>query len=586
MENIMGVDTCCQIRSETLWKEVLEMALKKLPIGIDGFEKMIRNDFYYVDKTGLIIDLLNNWGEVNLFTRPRRFGKSLNMSMLKSFFDIGCDKTLFDGLQITQEKKLCEQYMGQFPVVSISLKSVDGLTFEAACAALRNIIGTEALRFQFLKEDKKLSNEEKNQYQALINYEAGTFTMPDSALVTSLQTLSELLSKHYGRNVILLIDEYDVPMDKAFQAGYYDKMVSLIRNLFGNALKTNPNLQFAVLTGCLRISKESIFTGLNNLKVHTITDARYDEYFGFTDDNVQELLMYYGLSDHYNTIKEWYNGYQFGNVAVYCPWDVMNYCDEIRKTPNLHPQNYWANTSGNGMVRHFIDKATAQTKREIEQLIAGETIVKPIRQELTYSELDTSIENLWSVLFTTGYLTQIGCVDGINYELVIPNLEIRDLFVKEIKEWFNETSKQDNATIDFFCSAFLQGNTELIEKQLNKYLWNSISIRDTAVRKERKENFYHGMLLGIFQYEESWVIKSNAESGTGYSDILIETPDSIGVVIELKYAGNGSLESQREEALAQVEEKQYEARLIEDGMETILKYGIAFYKKKCKVVSG
>jgi hypothetical protein len=567
-----------------LLKGGLVMALKKLPIGIDGFEKIIRNDFYYVDKTGLITDLLNNWGEVNLFTRPRRFGKSLNMSMLKSFFEIGCDKTLFDGLKITQEKELCDQYMGQFPVVSISLKSVDGLTFESACAALRYIIGTESLRFQFLKEDNMLSNEEKNRYQTLINYEAGTFTMPDSALITSLQTLSELLFKHFGRKVILLIDEYDVPLDKAFQAGYYEEMVSLIRNMFGNALKTNDNLQFAVLTGCLRISKESIFTGLNNLKVHTITDMRYDEYFGFTDENVKELLAYYRLSDYYDTVKEWYNGYRFGSVAVYCPWDVINFCDEARKTPKLHPKNYWANTSGNGMVRRFIDKSTAQTKHEIEQLIAGETIIKPVSQELTYSELDKSIENLWSVLFTTGYLTQCGCVDGTNYKLVIPNLEIRDLFVKEIKEWFHETSKQDNGTIASFCAAFPQGDVELIEKQLNKYQWNSISIRDTAVRKERKENFYHGMLLGILQYEENWVIKSNEESGTGYSDILIETPNSVGIVIELKYAENGSLESQCMKALAQIEKNRYEARLMEDGMETILKYGIAFYKKKCKVV--
>jgi hypothetical protein len=562
------------------------MALKKLPIGIDGFEKIIRNDFYYVDKTGFITDLLNNWGEVNLFTRPRRFGKSLNMSMLKSFFEIGCDKTLFDGLKITQEKELCDQYMGQFPVVSVTLKDVSGLSFDSACASMRSVIGREAARLSFLEESSKLTEMQKKMYHALTAVGTdGCFSMTLNAMEDSLKTLSELLFKHFGRKVILLIDEYDVPLDKAFQAGYYEEMVSLIRNMFSNALKTNDNLQFAVLTGCLRISKESIFTGLNNLNVMTVTDDYFSDSFGFTEDEVKELLEYYGCEKALDTVRKWYDGYRFGKQEIYCPWDVIKYCQALLKDKNAYPQNYWANTSGNGMVRRFIDKSTAQTKHEIEQLIAGETIIKPVSQELTYSELDKSIENLWSVLFTTGYLTQCGCLDGTNYKLVIPNLEIRDLFVKEIKEWFNETSKQDNTAIDSFCSAFLLGNTELIEKQLNKYLWNSISIRDTAVRKERKENFYHGMLLGILQYEENWVIKSNEESGIGYSDILIETPDSIGIVIELKYAENGGLESQCMEALAQIEENQYEARLMEDGMETILKYGIAFYKKKCKVVS-
>jgi hypothetical protein len=448
------------------------------------------------------------------------------------------------------------------------------------------VIGKEALRFQFLADSPKLSEADKKQYQALIQMEKGTFAMKEPSLLTSLQTLSELLSRHYDRKVVLLIDEYDVPLDKAFQAGYYNEMVSLIRNLFGNALKTNENLQFAVLTGCLRISKESIFTGLNNLKVHGITDSRYDEYFGFTDDEVKELLAYYGLSDRYQIVKEWYNGYQFGEASVYCPWDVINYCDEARWTKNLHPKNYWVNTSGNAMVRRFIDKATVQTKREIEQLIAGESISKQVCQELTYHELDKSIENLWSVLFTTGYLTQRGCTDGTHYDLCIPNREIRDLFVKEIREWFNDTSHSDHTTIEQFCAAFPQGEAQTIEKQLNRYLWNSISIRDTVVKTELKENFYHGMLLGILQYEDSWYIRSNVESGLGYSDILIETADRIGIVLELKYADDSNLDARCREALQQIIEKQYNAQLIEDGMETIVSYGIAFYKKSCKVMKG
>jgi hypothetical protein len=572
------------------------MALKKkLPIGIEDFSEFSSDDFYYVDKTGFIIDLLHNWGKVNLFTRPRRFGKSLNMSMLKAFFEIGCDKALFDGLKISEETELCEQYMGQFPVISITLKGVDGLTFVQARNALCDLIGDEALRFRFLLDSPNLSDEEKKRYAQLIQIcspetnveqETASFAMSDASLVNSLRVLSNLLAKHYGQKAILLIDEYDVPLDKAFQVGYYEEMVSLLRNLFGNALKTNQNLQFAVLTGCLRISKESIFTGLNNLRVNTITDSMFDEYFGFTDEDVQNLLEYYGLSVHYETVKKWYDGYQFGTARVYCPWDVINYCYDARLDKQIYPENYWANTSGNGMVRRFIDKATAQTKREIEQLIAGEIIVKPVSQELTYSELDHTIENLWSVLFTTGYLTQRRRIDGTNYELMIPNLEIRDLFVKEIREWFQDASRKDHTVIEAFCAAFPQGDAEQIEKQMNQYLWNSISIRDTAVRNEFKENFYHGMLLGLVQYEEDWIIKSNEESGTGYSDILIETPESVGIVIELKYTENGNLDGGCEEALRQIEEKQYEARLKEDGMDTIVKYGISFYRKKCKVVSG
>ncbi len=561
---------------------------KKLPIGIEDFEEFSKEDFYYVDKTRFIAELLNNWGKVNLFTRPRRFGKSLNMSMLKSFFEIGTDKELFDGLQISQDKELCEKYMGKFPVVSVTLKGVDGLTFQSAKDALRSVIGLEALQFRFLADSSRLSLEERTMYRQLIEMgnvrDNAVFAMSDNVLSTSLKTLSQLLSKHYGKKIILLIDEYDVPLDKAFQAGYYDDMVSLLRNLFSNALKTNEYLYFAVLTGCLRISKESIFTGLNNLKTHTITDSRYAECFGFTDLEVQRMLEFYGLADHAEIVRDWYDGYQFGNVSVYCPWDVINYCDVLLDCSDASPENYWANTSGNGMVRRFIKKANRQTRVDIERLISGESITKPINQELTYNEIDRSIDNLWSVLFTTGYLTQRGKNPKGQYHLAIPNQEIRDLFVKQIQEWFREESRADAGKLGQFCGAFPDGDAAVIEAMLKEYLWNTISIRDTAVRTERKENFYHGMLLGLLQYEDNWEIESNVESGEGYSDILIKTQDGIGIVIELKYAQDGNLEKSCLQALGQIEEKNYDAALRKDDMEKILKYGIAFYKKRCRVV--
>jgi hypothetical protein len=561
------------------------MALKKLPVGIENFEKIRTQGFYYVDKTGLIIDLLHNWGEVNLFTRPRRFGKSLNMNMLKTFFEVGCKKELFDGLKVVKERELCEEYMGQYPVISISLKGVDALNYQAAREALKHIIGNEALRFQFLEQSKKLSHIEKAKYRALINMENGRHTMPDDVLIVSLQTMSELLAKHFEKKTIVLIDEYDVPLDKAFQVGYYDEMVSLIRNLFGNVLKTNDYLQFAVLTGCLRVSKESIFTGLNNLKTLSITNVRYDEYFGFTDDEVKELLEYYGHQEHYDEIKAWYNGYKFGNTAVYCPWDVINHCDNLCADSDAIPENYWANTSGNGLVRRLLDQATSQTKKDIEQLIAGESVVKEINLELTYSELDESIDNIWSVLFATGYLTYSERVDGNRFRLEIPNREIHNLFVKQIQKWFGDVIQKDTPKLDAFCDAFPAGDAATIESLLNDYLWNTISVRDTAVAKERKENFYHGILLGLLRHKEKWLVLSNAESGEGYSDILIEVPESkIGVVIELKYAEADKLEDGCAEALSQIDEKQYDAHLLLDGMQTVVKYGIACFRKHCKVV--
>lgn len=557
---------------------------KKLPIGIENFEEFSKENFYYVDKTMFIAELLNNWGKVNLFTRPRRFGKSLNISMLKCFFEINCEKTLFDGMDILQEKELCKQYMGKFPVISISLKGVDGLNYQQAYAALRRLIGNEALRFYYLSDSPELLPDEKKTYQALIHVKDGKFTMDDEMLVDSLRTLSQLLSKHFSQKVILLIDEYDVPLDKAFQAGYYDEMIVLIRNLFSNALKTNEFLQFAVLTGCLRVSKDSIFTGLNNLKVHTITDVRYDQYFGFTEEEVNGMLAFYGLESYRDIIREWYDGYRFGKVSLYCPWDVLNYCDELLADEEAEPENYWANTSGNDMVRRFIDKADKNTKNEIEQLVNGGTIVKSIKQELTYKDMDDSIENVWSILLATGYLTQRGRFSNRQFELAIPNKEVRELFIDLVKDWFKETTRADWSRIEKFCMAFPKGDVTRIGEMLHDYLWDSISVRDTAVRKNRKENFYHGMLLGLLQSQGNWLIQSNAELGEGYSDISICTSEKIGIIIELKYAEDGNLEKGCEEALKQIEEKKYAAGLKWKGMKKIIKYGIAFCEKECMVV--
>ena len=558
----------------------------KLPIGIDGFEKIRTNDFYYVDKTLFIKELLQNWGEVNLFTRPRRFGKTLNMSMLKCFFEIGSNPALFEGLKITQETVLCEKYLGKFPVISISLKSVDGLDFQAATAALRRVIGNEALRFKFLSESRQLAHDDKELYSGLVTVKDGRFLMMDDILADSLKTLSQLLHKHYGQKVILLIDEYDVPLDKAFQAGYYDEMVNLIRNLLGNALKTNDSLYFAVLTGCLRISKESIFTVLNNLKVHTISDVRYDEFFGFTSADVDELLRFYGLTDYKDVFRDWYDGYRFGNADVYCPWDVINYCDELLANPVAPPQNYWANTSGNDLILRLLKKADQTTKDEMEELLNGGEITKKIRQELTYRDIDDSIENVWSVLYSTGYLTgkHVANEDADIFSLWIPNGEIRKLFSDLVQDWFREVTRSDSARINRFCAAFPAGDADAIQDMLHDYLWDSISVRDTAVRTNMKENFYHGMVLGLLRSQGTWLVKSNAETGEGYSDISVCTPERIGIVIELKYANDGNLEAACEEALKQIESKQYAEGLKRRGMKKIIKYGMAFWGKECRVM--
>ena len=559
---------------------------KKLPVGIENFEEFSSENFYYVDKTLFIKELLQNWGKVNLFTRPRRFGKSLNMSMLKCFFETGDDPTAFDGLKIMEEKDLCEKYMGKFPVISISLKSVDGLTYESASVALRTVIGNEAGRFRFLKNSDKLTNDEKEAYAQLTEVgssQGGIYTMTEKIAEASLQTLSLLLSRHYGQKVILLIDEYDVPLDKAFQGGYYDEMVNLIRNLLGNALKTNDSLYFAVLTGCLRISKESIFTGLNNPKVHTISDLRYDEYFGFTNADVDEILKFYGLSSYKDVLRDWYDGYRFGDTDIYCPWDVINYCDELLADPCAEPENYWANTSGNDLIRRLLKKANQSTRNEVEQLINGGTITKAIRQELTYREVEDSIDNIWSVLYSTGYLTCCRRLPGKKMELALPNREVRELFIDLVKDWFEEMTQADSARINRFCAAFPAGDAATIQDMLHDYLWESISVRDTAVRRNMKENFYHGMLLGLLRSQGSWLVKSNAETGEGYSDISIQTPDRSGIVIELKYADDGNLEAACSEALKQIEEKKYAEGLRRRGTKKIIKYGIAFCEKECLV---
>ena len=565
------------------------MVRKKLPIGIENFEEFSSENFYYVDKTLFIKELLQNWGKVNLFTRPRRFGKSLNMSMLKCFFEIGSEPMLFDGLKIMQEKSLCEKYMGKFPVISISLKSVDGLKYDSAVAALRTVIGNEAGRFRFLRESPKLDEDDRNSYNQLVNVEAKSnskYAMSDDALIDSLKTLALLLEKHYGQKVILLIDEYDVPLDKAFQAGYYNEMVSLIRNLLGNALKTNDSLHFAVLTGCLRISKESIFTGLNNPKVHTISDLRYDEYFGFTDADVDELLEFYGLSSYKDTIRDWYDGYRFGDADVYCPWDVINYCDELLAAPGTPPKNYWANTSGNDLVLRLLKKADQTTKDEVEELLNGGKITKKVSQELTYRDIEGSVGNVWSVLYATGYLTgrHVDQADADIFSLWIPNGEIHKLFYELVEDWFREVTRSDTERINRFCAAFPASDMETIQEMLGDYLWDSISVRDTAVRRNMKENFYHGMLLGLLRSQGSWLVKSNVETGEGYSDISIQTPERLGIVIELKYADDGNLERACGEALGQIEEKKYVEVLKRRGMKKIIKYGIAFCGKECMVV--
>jgi len=562
---------------------------KKLPIGIDDFCKIRTEGFYYVDKTAMIRDLLNAWGEANLFTRPRRFGKSLNMSMLKAFLEIGCDKSLFDGLEISKETQLCEKYMGQFPVISISLKTVHGSNFEFAKNELCTIIANEALRFRFLLDSDKLYDEDKSLYRQLIKVDEslkGTFVMAESTITSSLKTLSQLLEKHYGSKVIILIDEYDVPLAKANERKYYDEMIDLIRKMLDAALKSNQSLYFAVLTGCLRVARESIFTGLNNPQIFSISTVGFDEYFGFTDSEVRAMLEYYDFKDRYEVTRNWYDGYRFGNTNVYCPWDVISYCAELRLNPNVMPKAYWSNTSGNDAVRQLIEKSgNEQTKSEIEALVAGETISKEIHEDLTYNQIYDTIDNIWSVLFATGYLTQRGTADEDIYQLAIPNREIRKIFTRQITAYFNNMVRTNSKRFGEFCEALKTGDAEKTEKLLTSYLYDSITVRDSSVQKDKKEILYHGLMIGILANVDNWKAKTNADSGDGYCDVKVEiAKESIGMIIEFKYADNARLTEGCKDAMAQIERMDYTRELKLQGYHTIYKYGIACFKKKCKVV--
>ena len=557
----------------------------KLPVGIDDFEKIRKNSFYYVDKTNLIEQLFSNWGEVNLFTRPRRFGKTLNMSMLKSFFKIGADPELFEGLYISGNRQLCEEHMGKYPVIFLSLKNVEGLNFEAAKYQMIELVAKEAGRFDFLTQSENLTESDKSRYRALTTFLNGRYAMDEDLLYGFLQTLSELLYKHYGKKTVILIDEYDVPLDKAFQHSYYREMVALIRAMFGKALKTNDALEFAVLTGCLRVSKESIFTGLNNFKILSITDSRFDEQFGFTDDEVRKLLAFYHVENRFEETKGWYDGYHFGNVDVYCPWDVINHVDRIKDDPGARPEAYWINTSGNDLVKRFVDKASKTTRNEIERLIAGEFIEKKIRLDLTYDEIDNSIENLWSVLFTTGYLTHMGISNEGVYKLVIPNKEVREVFELQIQEWFKKSIFSNTEQLQNFWKAFEEGDTDGIEKYLNRVLSNSVSVFDTKSQNGEKESSYHNLLVGILTGNADWLVKSNVEAGEGFADIIVETDDpDAGIVAELKYTKEfNEMEQACQKALEQIKDRRYQEYLLNDDRRDILLCGIAFCKKRCKV---
>lgn len=555
--------------------------MKRLPIGIEDFEKIRQEDYYYVDKTGMIGDIIRNGAEVTLFTRPRRFGKSLNMSMLEQFFSLNGKPELFEGLQIMGEPELCQKYMGQYPVISLSLKGINAVSYETAFKIAVRGINESAAMVDYLEQSERLTKNDKESYRELLKRD-----MDEAEFYVSLRELSRLLAKHFDKKVIILIDEYDVPLAKAYENGYYDQMIFTMRNFLEQALKTNRNLQFAVLTGCMRISRESIFTGLNNFQVLSISDVGFDEYFGFTDNEVRQLLCYYRQEQSYRSIREWYDGYRFGNVDVYCPWDVLNHCQKLLADPSVQPQNYWINTSSNDVVRRFIEKSdSGMMRQEIEALIAGEEIEKEICQELTYQDMYANIENIWSVLFMTGYLTYHGKPENNRFCLAIPNLEIRNIFTTQIMEYFRKNVQADGKTLKSFCDALEQGDAETVEEILQQYLKKTISIRDTFVQKQMKENFYHGILLGILGIKERWAVSSNRESGDGYSDIVVETENSEkGMILELKYAQDGNLEQACRKALAQTTEVHYAEILEDQGINEILCYGIAFYKKRCMVM--
>ena len=553
---------------------------KSLPIGTEFFDELRKKESYYVDKTGLIAELLRSPTKVMLFTRPRRFGKTLAMTTLKCFFEIGTDPSLFEGLAISRERELCERHLGKYPVIFVTLKDIEGNDFRTACRMAANKISQEASRFDFLRTSSALTEKQKEQYEKLCSWD-----MDPDVLAGSLGNLCYFLEKHYGQKVILLIDEYDVPLQKAYYNHYYDEMVQLIRSMFSQALKTNGSLAFAVLTGCLRISKESIFTGMNNLQVFTVADSAFSDCFGFTDAEVRDLMDYYDLTDSYESAKEWYDGYRFGEEEIYCPWDMVNYIYDLRFNPSDTPRNFWANSSSNDAVREFVRQMDAgSARRELQVLADGGTVKKRIHQELTYREMYTTVENLWSLLYMTGYLTSAGKADEDGIPLTIPNREIRAIFADQIMELFREETRNDGESLKQLCGAFADGDAAGVEKTFGSYLRRAISIRDTSVRKARKENFYHGILMGLLAYKADWIVTSNREAGDGYSDILVEAEDgSLGIVIEVKYAEDGDLESAAQAALAQIETRHYDEVFADEGIENVLKYGIACYKKRCRV---
>lgn len=558
--------------------------MKRLPTGWDDFERVIKGDYYYVDKTRLVNNLIQTGSAVTLFTRPRRFGKTLNMSMLKNFFEIGSDPSLFDGLEITKNKVICNEYMGKYPVISISLKGVSGLTYEEAKNKLAAVIATEAMRFSFLEDSSKLSERDKALYEQLVKVDdngKSRFDLPLDVLSGSLYTMTELLNKHYGLKAVVLIDEYDVPLDKAHIHGYYDEMVELIRDMFHAAFKTNSNLAFAVLTGCLRVSKESIFTGLNNMKVDSISMLNSGEIFGFSNNEVEQMLAYYGISENKDEVKAWYDGFRFGDDEVYCPWDVINYVDDNISGVTKEPNNYWINSSGNDLVREFVDISTKETIEDLEKLVSGEKVKKSINENLTYRDMDSTIDNLWGILYATGYLTGIRTNDNL-YDLWIPNKEVRQIYEENIIKWFNKKVREDASSKEQFYNAALSGNAEEMEGVLNGLLFDSVSIRDTYTRKYLRENFYHGFVLGLLTGFEG--IRSNSESGDGYSDIMIlDRGNKTAAILELKYADSDDVEVMEKAcnaAIKQIVVKKYDKTLIRSGVaKNIYKYGISFNKK-------
>ena len=562
------------------------MDQKPLPIGIDNFEMLITRGYYFVDKTLLIKDLLDNKAAVNLFTRPRRFGKTLNMSMLQYYFEDRRDEFtgekidnsyLFEGLNIKGESEKYTKYIGKYPVINLSLKSAKQGSLDLAFQCIREEISNEFKRHKYIIESDVLKTE-KEHFMKIVNNDKDM-----SLYITALKFLSDCLNKYHNEKVIILIDEYDVPLENAFFEGFYKEMIGFIRSLFESALKTNSSLEFSVITGCLRISKESIFTGLNNLKIISILDDRYAEHFGFTDDEVIKICEDYNMQQKYETIKQWFNGYIFGETNVYNPWSVMQYVDDLKANINRLPKSYWANTSSNSIVKSLIERADDITKGEIEALIEGKTIEKPVHEDITYDDVYDNLDNLWNFMFFTGYFKKISERMDENtqenfVELAIPNLEVKYIFRTKILKWFNEQIKLCDMTKMF--NAIINKNVELFEIELNKLLLDTISFNDAY------ENFYHGFLAGILSNMKGYIVKSNREGGTGRSDLFIKSVSrrGIAIVVEFKIANDiDDLEKKADEAIEQIEDRKYDMELRSEGYKNIFKYGIAFYKKDCLI---